>query len=152
MRNPNGSLTQNGWFFEAATKYRSGMEEPELVKVYEKIRSGIWVFNGFFKLVESWQEDSNSRTVFKFRLELTDDNVELEDVDDQDLDHNRLIPTVVKIDVWKRDKGRYTKCGSDNNLHFDHIIPYSKGGASLVSKNIQLLCARHNFRKRARIE
>ncbi len=35
---------------------------------------------------------------------------------------------------------------------FDHIIPYSKGGSSIVPENIQLLCARHNLAKRDRIE
>jgi 5-methylcytosine-specific restriction endonuclease McrA len=36
--------------------------------------------------------------------------------------------------------------------HFDHIIPYSKGGSSKDPKNIQLLCVRHNLSKRDRIE
>jgi 5-methylcytosine-specific restriction endonuclease McrA len=43
-------------------------------------------------------------------------------------------------------------CGSTTNLHFDHIIPYSKGGTSLMAENIQILCATHNLRKRDRIE
>ena len=38
------------------------------------------------------------------------------------------------------------------HLHFDHIIPFSKGGSSLVAENIQLLCVRHNIAKRDRIE
>jgi 5-methylcytosine-specific restriction endonuclease McrA len=74
------------------------------------------------------------------------------DVDSQDIDHNRIIPTAVKLEVWKRDKGKCVRCGSQNNLHFDHVIPYSKGGSSLVSENIQILCARHNLAKRDRIE
>jgi 5-methylcytosine-specific restriction endonuclease McrA len=44
------------------------------------------------------------------------------------------------------------KFGSKDNLHFDHIIPFSKGGSSLVAVNIQLLCARHNLKKRDKIE
>jgi len=43
------------------------------VKVYEKLHSGIWVYNSIFSLVDAWQEDSNARRVFKFRLELTED-------------------------------------------------------------------------------
>jgi 5-methylcytosine-specific restriction endonuclease McrA len=44
------------------------------------------------------------------------------------------------------------KCGSDDNLHFDHIIPWSRGGTSLTAQNVQLLCARHNLEKHDRIE
>ena len=36
MRNPSGSLTQNGVFFEAAKQYSSYSKPPERVKVYEK--------------------------------------------------------------------------------------------------------------------
>jgi 5-methylcytosine-specific restriction endonuclease McrA len=65
----------------------------------------------------------------------------------KDIVHNRLIPTSVKLQVWKRDKGKCVMCSSTDNLHFDHIIPYSKGGSSLIAENIQLLCARHNLEK-----
>ncbi|MFH1702449.1 MAG: HNH endonuclease [Nitrospirota bacterium] len=54
--------------------------------------------------------------------------------------------------IWQRDKGKCKKCGSKDNLHFDHILPYSKGGSSLLAKNVQLLCARHNLEKRDKIE
>jgi 5-methylcytosine-specific restriction endonuclease McrA len=68
------------------------------------------------------------------------------------MEQNRLIPTGVKLEVWRRDHGRCVQCRSADNLHFDHIIPYSRGGSSLVAENIQLLCARHNLAKRDRIE
>jgi len=152
---PLGSLTQNGLFLKAVREYKEGSSSAELVKVYEKIHSGIWVFNGLFKLVDAWQEESNGRKVFKFRLEILleilDEDFEYRHSVDKDLDHNRLIPSSVKLVVWKRDKGKCVKCSSGDNLHFDHIIPYSKGGSSLVAENIQLLCARHNLEKRDRI-
>ena len=151
-RNPGGGLTQNGLFFEAASKYQRKECEAELVKVYEKIKSGIWVYNGKFKLIEAWQEVSNARKVFKFKLQLVDDSGLHQENHRNDIDHNRLIPTSVKLEVWKRDKGRCVLCGSSDNLHFDHIIPYSKGGSSLVAENIQILCIRHNIYKRDRIE
>jgi 5-methylcytosine-specific restriction endonuclease McrA len=32
-------------------------------------------------------------------------------------------------------------------LHYNHIVPYSRGGRSDDVNNIQLLCAKHNLRK-----
>ncbi len=151
MYTPNGKLSQNGLFFQAAANYKSGKADFERVRVYEKIRPGIWVFNGLFKLVDAWQEHSKKRQVFKFRFELME-NMLAPEKTVKDLEHDRLIPTVVKLHVWKRDKGQCVQCGSKDNLHFDHIIPFSKGGSSLVAENIQLLCARHNLAKRDRIE
>jgi hypothetical protein len=153
-RYPSGKLTENGLFYQAAMSYkRSGMS-PELVKVYEKLRPGNWTFNGIFKLVDAWQEESGGRQVFKFKLELTDasscDNGQ--PIFHTELEHNRIIPSSVKAEVWKRDRGQCVQCGCKDNLHFDHIIPYSKGGSSLTADNIQLLCVRHNLAKRDRIE
>ncbi|MGB8991266.1 MAG: HNH endonuclease [Desulfobaccales bacterium] len=151
-RNPGGSLTQNGLFFKAARIYKEGKQKAETVKVYEKIRSGIWVYNGLFRLLDAWQEICNDRNVFKFKLEIMDEFT-VSDINHlKVIEHNRLIPTSIKLEVWKRDKGKCVKCGSKDNLHFDHIIPYSKGGSSLVAENIQILCARHNIAKKDRIE
>jgi len=151
IRNPSGTLTQNGLFHQAATNYKKGIKEAELIKVYEKIYSGIWVYNGIFRLIDAWQEESNNRKVFKFRLESSDKLVDT-NIDRELVDHNRLIPKEVKLEVWRRDKGRCVICESKNNLHFDHIIPYSKGGSSVVAENVQLLCARHNIAKKDKIE
>jgi hypothetical protein len=150
-RHPDGKLTQNGLFFASAEDYKARQINPELVKVYEKIKPSIWVYDGYFALVDAWIEPSEGRNVFKFRLELRDDT-ELSGSDITDMDHTRLIPSPIKLEVWKRDRGKCIKCGSGDNIHFDHIIPYSLGGTSLDSKNIQLLCARHNLQKRAKIE
>ncbi|MCB2214241.1 HNH endonuclease [bacterium] len=151
MTNPSGSLCQNGLFYQAAMKYKEeGIEE--IVKVYEKIRSGIWTFNGFFILKDAWLEKIDNRNVFRFKLKLLK-NQERVTVDEyRVLEHPRIIPSSVKREVWKRDQGMCVKCGRKDNLHFDHIIPYSKGGSSLVADNIQLLCARHNLEKRDKIQ
>ncbi|MFC1976971.1 HNH endonuclease [Chloroflexota bacterium] len=154
MKNASGTLTQNGLFYRAAQDYKNGQGEPELVKVYEKLHSGIWVYNGIFELVDAWLEESKNRTVFKFKLQLIEDGISLNKRDDSrtELSHDRIIPSQVKLAVWRRDNGRCLKCGSTDNLHFDHIIPFSKGGSSLIKENIQLLCARHNLEKRDKIE
>lgn len=49
------------------------------------------------------------------------------------------IPDDVKIFVWQRDQGRCVRCGSNENLEFDHIIPFSMGGSD-SARNLQLLC------------
>jgi hypothetical protein len=56
-----------------------------------------------------------------------------------------------KVAVWKRDGGKCVQCGSASNLHFDHDLPYSKGGSSITVDNVKILCARHNLGKGAKI-
>ncbi|HLG93593.1 MAG TPA: HNH endonuclease, partial [candidate division Zixibacteria bacterium] len=42
LQYPSGQLTQNGFFVRSVEDYKSGRQKPELVKVYEKILSGVW--------------------------------------------------------------------------------------------------------------
>ncbi|MCC3160072.1 HNH endonuclease [Hymenobacter sp. 15J16-1T3B] len=149
---PSGKPTENGKFRQAALAAKAGTAAPDRVRVYEKIKDGIWVYNGVFALVDAWQQFDGTRQVFKFELQLLDDETPAVSEALPDLAHNRLIPAAVKQAVWKRDKGRCVSCGSPDNLHFDHIIPFSKGGSSLTADNIQLLCARHNLAKHAHIQ
>jgi hypothetical protein len=153
--NENGKPTENGKFFKIAHDYKIGSAPAELVKVYEKIKKGIWAYNGVFKLVDAWKEKNDGRVVFKFKLIITDLTIQqnqLKVIKIRDLDHNRMIPTSVKLAVWKRDGGKCRECGSSDNLHFDHILPFSRGGTSLKEENIQLLCARHNLGKKDQIK
>jgi HNH endonuclease len=117
------------------------------------VRTGIWVFNGVFRLLDAWAEQIDGRRVFKFKLEITSGGPSPEEgLIDAAVEPTRVIPTPVKLEVWKRDKGRCVECGVTDNLHFDHIIPWSRGGSSLTAANVQLLCARHNIAKRDRIQ
>ncbi len=61
------------------------------------------------------------------------------------------IPSDLRKIIWKRDKGRCVKCGSENELHYDHIIPLSKGGSS-TENNLELLCQTCNLSKSDKIE
>lgn len=137
-RTETGKLTPNGKFEKAARDFKEGTASAELVCVYEKIRKGIWTYNGVFKLVDVWQQLSRSRKVFKFRLELVDTEVGTGNIQTSEIGHNRLIPAAIKREVFKRDKGRCVICGSKDNLHFDHDFPFSKGGTSIRSENIRL--------------
>lgn len=153
-RTSNGALTENGKFHQAALRFKSSKNTPDIVQVYEKIKAGIWTDNGFFHLVDSWVENDGKRSVFKFKLVavegVTDENAS-EDLNCSTTVSSRIIPTSVKLEVWARDLGRCVTCGATDELHFDHIVPFSKGGTSLKAENIQLLCARHNLSKSAKI-
>ena len=157
MKTPTGTLTENGKFFKAANDYKSGKAKAKKIKVYEKIKSGIWVYNGYFNLTDAFIESDGNRNVFKFKLEVINDedlNESEQSAEIKELiqEHNRLIPTAVKVAVYARDNGKCVKCGSTKNLHYDHILPFSKGGSSTTPDNIQLLCAKCNLKKHDHIE
>jgi hypothetical protein len=149
---PTGALTQNGKFLIAAQDFKLNKRPPERVRVYEKIKQGIWSYNGIFHLVDSYQELSNGRKVFKFKLSAVEGEEDLTKPIPRDVKSRRVIPTDVKLEVWDRDGGKCAKCGAKDNLHFDHIIPWSKGGSSNTPDNIQLLCGKHNLEKHDKIE
>lgn len=150
---PSGRSTQNGLFVKVVEEYKKGTREAELVKAYEKIMDGIWSLKGIFELVDYKIVNDGKRNVFRFILKLTNQKI----VDEHrtiELPQTRIIPSEVKKEVWKRDKGRcvISGCGETTNLHFDHDLPFSKGGTSLTAKNVRLLCMKHNLQKSGKIE
>ena len=149
----SGRLTENGKFFEAAEKFKTGIQEAEIIHAYEKIKPGIWTDNGLFKLEDAWLESDGTRKVFKFKLKILQGEIDsgVSKAGDQ-LSPGRLIPPAIKLEVFKRDAGECVICGEEDELHFDHIIPVTKGGTSSKAENIQLLCARHNIQKSNKIE
>jgi hypothetical protein len=151
MKTKNGSLTQNGKFMNAVEEYKAGSNQSELVKVYEKILPGVWSLKGFFNLFDYRKQYDGKRNVFVFSLRLSEKQ-DLNISATIDIAHTRLIPSEVKKEVWQRDNGRCVLCGNLKNLHFDHDVPFSKGGTSLTEKNIRLLCAKCNLAKSDRIE
>jgi hypothetical protein len=126
--------------------YRDRIEGAGTTLIYEG------PYNGVFHLTDSWQERDEHRVVFKFRLVAVEGEEDFAQPARLDAQRRRLIPTVVKLEVWKRDGGRCAICGATDELHFDHIVPFSKGGTSITAANVQLLCARHNLAKHDRIE
>ena len=154
LTNPSGSHTENGKFYAAAEAYKEGRTEPACIQVYEKIKPGIWSDNGLFSLVDAWKEFDGTRSVYKFKLRALSDYKATKAASalrEHDTP-NRIIPSSVKLEVWKRDGGKCVMCGATSELHFDHIVPFSKGGTSVKADNIQLLCARHNLEKSNKIE
>ena len=60
------------------------------------------------------------------------------------------IPRDVRQAVFSRDGGRCVECLSDFDLQYDHVIPFSMGGADTL-QNLQLLCSACNQSKGASI-
>ena len=150
----SGKLTQNGLFAKAVEDYKSGKREPEIVRVYEKLFDGVWSEKGFFKLVDyRYERDDSNRNVFVFVLEESEIDLEDNQLKENTLRaRSRIIPSTVKKAVWERDRGRCVMCGATDELHFDHDLPYSKGGTSITADNVRILCARHNLRKSSKIQ
>lgn len=55
----------------------------------------------------------------------------------------------LKVQVLMRDGNKCKLCGitvTGDNIHFDHIKPWSKGGETVL-ENLQILCETHNLAK-----
>lgn len=148
---PSGRLTQNGLFIKAVIDFKKDKTTSELVKVYEKVFPGVWSLKGFFDLIDYKIVHDGKRNVFRYILRLSD-REEATDLTLEKMEHTRLIPSDVKREVWKRDGGKCVICGNTKNLHFDHDVPFSRGGTSLSVKNVRLLCMKHNLQKSDKIE
>ncbi|MFQ5471585.1 MAG: HNH endonuclease [Dehalococcoidia bacterium] len=146
----SGRPTENAKFARACE--RTDGIQPE-VRVYEKLKQGIWSDKGLFDLIGYEYRVEGERTVFKFRMRLASAQESAGDVVmAADRPMSRMIPGWVKQEVYKRDRGCCVICGSEDQLHFDHDLPYSRGGTSLTPENVRVLCARHNLMKGAKIE
>ncbi len=114
-------------------------------KPYEK-RFGSWrkALEAFVEYVNS-DKDENQETAENRQDEKYFDAVETE------FKHKtkRNISERLKVKVLMRDGNKCKLCGisvTGENIHFDHIKPWSKGGETVL-ENIQVLCARHNLAK-----
>lgn len=137
----------------AVDKYKSANSSPELVKVYEKILPGVWSLKGFFDLIDYKIHHDGKRNVFRYIFRLSDRaDIAKSNAEIEPQARTKLIPSGIKKEVWKRDKGRCVICGATKNLHFDHDLPFSKGATSISAKNVRLLCMNHNLQKSAKIE
>ena len=84
--------------------------------------------------------------------EYIDNEFRLKEEDFTAVETSRYIPKHIKVFVYNRDEGACVYCGSKDDLHYDHILPVSKGGTSNNPKNIQLLCQKCNLSKSDKIE
>lgn len=109
------------------------LEDEKLRNEKEQIRQ---------ELLEKERKRKLQREVLK---ELIDEGAIFNAVTDKD-GKRESIPQDVMDKVWNRDGGKCVICGSQENLEFDHIIPFSKGGATTY-RNLQILCKKCNIEK-----
>ncbi|WP_412176278.1 DNA translocase FtsK [Formosa sp. PL04] len=77
----------------------------------------------------------------QIRKELIEEGI-LSNLNESDL-KREPIPQEVLDRVWNRDGGKCVKCGSQEKIEFDHIIPFSRGGSNTY-RNLQILCEQCN--------
>lgn len=127
----------------------------------DDIKKQHWFFKGHVVYVE---EDERERSHEELKLEVSNAIIK------QDKRYNQLkrqlqafgslekanekrrerISDEVRLFVWQRDEGKCVKCGSNEKLEFDHIIPIVKGGNN-TERNVQLLCERCNREKSSKL-
>jgi len=119
----------------------------------------IWLFRKYAVIVETAGEESAEillrvkHMVLKEEQELSRIANEVSAFENMSRISNSQrgkIPEAVRLFVWQRDEGRCSRCGRQEKLEFDHIIPVVKGGAN-TERNIQLLCEFCNRSKGATI-
>jgi len=98
--------------------------------------------NGYYDVVDPWIAEATITTLVR----MNNRHIFAQNSSDA----TRHIPQNVKIAVWQRDQGKCVQCGAKDYLEYDHIIPFSLGGASTV-QNVQVLCRKCNLAKSNKI-
>lgn len=130
-------------------------EELPVLVFYTGNRHAWWLFRGEF----IYEDESYAReeiTALLLGRELIEQRkidraMDRVAADTLGVDRSRQhIPDDVKVAVWRRDRGRCVRCGSQQDLEYDHVIPHSMGGSD-GERNLQLLCRSCNRAKGASI-
>jgi 5-methylcytosine-specific restriction endonuclease McrA len=115
-----------------------------------------WVFRNKVVEVDGWETVSRDEIVVAVKHKVLSQEkafmemqreIELFHKLERKMPSNReSIPDDVRIYVWRRDGGLCVRCGSNQNLEYDHIIPLARGGSN-TERNLQLLCESCNRKK-----
>jgi hypothetical protein len=130
-------------------------ETPVAVAHDEDRRRSYWLFRDEFYWEDDGYEEVEVKALILERETQKNRRVQravalMQQADVLDAPARAAIPDEVKVFVWNRDGGCCVKCGSNQRLEFDHVIPVSLGGAN-TARNLQLLCETCNRSKGAAI-
>jgi len=140
---------------QANTVLSRQQDEPVPLMNDPVTRRTWWMFRDEFYWEDEGYEGREVRALLLERLTQKDRRVQravalMEQTEALDSPARAPIPDEVKVFVWNRDGGRCVRCGSNQRLEFDHVIPVSMGGAN-TARNLQLLCETCNRSKGAAI-
>ncbi len=129
-------------------KYQEEIERKRNEYLEQKLLQEIQKEKNIIKqeLLDKERKRNLQREAYK---ELVDEGLILNQPVDKEW-NREPIPQDIMDKVWNRDGGCCVKCGSKENLEFDHIIPFSKGGANTY-RNLQILCKKCNIEKSNKI-
>jgi hypothetical protein len=152
-----GSLeSARTWNLAAAgAVLRAQQETPSALLTDAASRRTWWMFRDEFYWEDEGYGEREVKALILERLTQKDRRLQravalMEQTEALDSPARAPIPDEVKVFVWQRDSGRCVKCGSNQRLEFDHVIPVSLGGAN-TARNLQLLCETCNRSKGAAI-
>jgi len=112
-----------------------------------------WMFRDEFYWEDEGYDEVEVKALILERLTQKDRRVQravalMQQTEAMDASARTPIPDQVKVFVWNRDGGHCVKCGTNQSLEFDHVIPVALGGAN-TARNLQLLCETCNRSKGA---
>jgi hypothetical protein len=130
-------------------------ETPVAVAHDEERRRTYWMFRDEFYWEDEGYDEVEVKALILERETKKNRRVQravalMQQTEAMDAPSRAPIPDEVKLFVWQRDGGRCVKCGSNQRLEFDHVIPVAMGGAN-TARNLQLLCETCNRSKGAAI-
>lgn len=127
-------------------------QRREMNKLYSNYSEGPYItrYGSWMKALETFVEYINSDD-YKKDEAIIEPMIQEEEEEEKEIKHKtKRIPSErLKVQVLMRDGNKCALCGikvTGENIHFDHIKPWAKGGETIL-ENLQILCKTNNLVK-----
>ncbi|MBQ5861585.1 MAG: HNH endonuclease [Alistipes sp.] len=133
---------RDAWLIKGSQPTRRDMDNHFI----SKISSGTYLrhFGNWYNALDAFVQYMQDRTL--------DDKVLMPHNQDSIIHKTKREPSArLKVQVLMRDGNKCRLCGVEcndglHNIHFDHIVPWAKGGETVL-ENLQVLCSDCNLAK-----